>query len=115
MASHVPGQSVRGHQWQDAPKLTARVFASQRDAFTAVFYLQRANPAGVLVDDGVRMTRHELFPPFVRAHVDQYHPQSMVRLTGSVVRGATHEAPSTNTSAQLQGRRKSPNRPLIRN
>ena len=39
MASQIPGQSARGHQGQDAPKLTGAVFARQGDAFTAVFVL----------------------------------------------------------------------------
>src|SRR5438876_11569781 len=123
MTSQVPWQPARGHQWQDAPKLTARVLASQRDTFTAVFFLQRPNPAGALVDNGVWMTRQERFPPCISAQVDRDHAESAVRLSGGAVHNTSqlrlflphHEDRSTNTSVQLQGRRKSPKRPLSRN
>ena len=101
MALQVPGQAARGHQRQDAPKLTASVFASQRDAFTAVFCLQRSNPAGVLVDDGIWMTGQERFPSCVGAQVGRYRAQPIV---------LTHGDRSINTRVRLQGCRYRSNR-----
>src|SRR5213078_712423 len=77
--SQLPGQPVRRHQRQNAKKPTTRVLASERDAFTAGFFLQGPNPPWMVIDDGVWMAREERLPSCVGAQVDHHPAKWQVR------------------------------------
>src|SRR5215204_2427605 len=93
-------KALRMHQGENATKLTIFVLRRECEHALPIFTLENTKPSGMVVNEAVRMSGHEVIPSRIRFEIDFYdsHERAFrhcVRRLGTRTRrgGHIHESP----------------------
>src|SRR5215216_1799161 len=89
-------KAFRMHQGENAAKLTIFVLRREREHALPIFTLENTKPSGMVVNEAVRMSGHEVIPSRIRFEIDFY--DSHEGLSAAVFAASEREPAAVDTS-----------------